>query len=91
VALKPGENPRASLGRHAERGPKRFTVEYTYGDLSRLLEMSEGSVRLAVHRGKLDPTQLDSLFEFVRMRQKVLEESSSLRKLVAKARRLVRE
>jgi len=74
MRLRPGQNPREVLSNHAERGPKRFNLEFTYSDLAGLLGMSEGSLRLAVHRGRFDPSNLESVVEFVAERRAILAE-----------------
>ena len=88
MPLKPGDNPRAVLSRHNERGPKRFVVEYSYEDLSRMLGISEGAVRLAVHRGRFDPSKFEEVVGFAISKSQQLNERKSLKALVAEARNL---
>jgi hypothetical protein len=57
--LGPGENPRKTLRKHRERGPKRF--EYTYEKLANLRGIKEQSLRLHVTKGELDPSDLLSV------------------------------
>lgn len=90
--LQPGENPREVLSRHAERGPKRFKLEFTYADLAYVLGMSEGALRTAVHREQIDPESLESIGQFLveRVERGLLQERS-LRDLVGEARRMIGE
>lgn len=49
-------------GRH----PKKFT--YTYEDLAKLFDMTVGAVRKAAHDNRLDPEDLQSVYEFLSKR-----------------------
>lgn len=80
MAFKKGQNPRAILEGHRERGPKRFS--YTYEDLSHLFKMSSGALRVAVSRNQVDPTSIMSIVEFYNQRK------GDLRDLVEEARAL---
>lgn len=94
MPLQPGDNPRDVLSNHNERGPKRFTLEFTYEDLADLLGMTEGALRTAVHRGRFDPGDLSSLLEYVSERHTLMERDKrtvKLRDLVAEARSLIGE
>jgi hypothetical protein len=42
---------------------------YGYADLARLFGMTEGSLRQAVARGRLDPTSLESVMAFAAKRR----------------------
>jgi hypothetical protein len=51
-----------ATGRH----PKKFS--YTYQDLADLFNMTVGAVRKAVHDARLDPENLQSVYEFLKQR-----------------------
>lgn len=88
MAFKKGQNPRAILERHRERGPKRF--EYTYEDLADLFGMSRGALRVAVSRKQVDPESMNSIVEFyIKRNQAALNEG--LKDLVEEARALMEE
>lgn len=61
--LSPGENPRLTLRRHRERGPKAFA--YTYADIARAAGVQPQTVRVAVSEKRLDPASLESVVAFV--------------------------
>lgn len=86
MPLKAGQNPRAVLSDHSERGPRRFS--YTYEDIADFLSMSPGAVRVAVSRGHFDPTSIQSIFEFS-IKRANMTETRSLRALIEEARHLV--
>ena len=51
------------------RGPKRLAT-ITYGTLSRWTGMAEGSIRNAVHKGRLDLDGIDGLLRWANQRRK---------------------
>jgi len=59
-------DPRANPNHH-ERGPKRFS--YTFDDIARAAGLSLGTIKNATSQGKLDPSNLESVIEFVNLRR----------------------
>ena len=55
-------------GRRGPRGMKKFA--FTYQDISDLTGISLGNLRIMAHRGQFDPSNLQSLVDFVVKRQK---------------------
>lgn len=63
MVLKPGENPRQALPRHAERSAVPF--EYTLKDIANAANVNYQTVRKAVSDDRLDPDDLRSISSYI--------------------------
>jgi hypothetical protein len=65
--LQPGQDPRLFLRRHKERGPKKYI--YTIQAVAKVFGVTVRSIQLWQKAGKLDVSNLQSLFEFWQKRR----------------------